>query len=232
MLFSQAQNALNNCVLGNTTILAETTGEHEIGLIMQTISSGGQSQAAQQAAPPVTHRGSTPATPLGAGNGGAGGNNGAGNNDNDNRQIVSAARDKTIKLWNTLAQCKYTIQEDGHQDWVSCVRFSPNNQNPIIVSAGWDKYVKVWNLTNCKLKTNHIGHTGYLNTVTMSPDGSLCASGGKDAKAMLWDLNDGKHLYTLDHADTINALTFSPNRYILHHLSCGKAGKQGLWATY
>jgi len=40
----------------------------------------------------------------------------------------------------------------------------------------------VWNLTNCKLKTNHIGHTGYLNTVTMSPDGSLCASGGKDAK--------------------------------------------------
>merc|ERR1712080_367817 len=133
----------------------------------------------------------------------------------DNRQIVSGSRDKTIKLWNTLAQCKYTIQEDGHSDWVSCVRFSPNNQNPIIVSAGWDKYVKVWNLTNSKLKTNHIGHSGYLNTVTMSPDGSLCASGGKDTKAMLWDLNDGQHLYTLDHVDTINALTFSPNRYWL-----------------
>merc|ERR1712203_1148207 len=107
------------------------------------------------------------------------------------RQIVSGSRDKTIKLWNTLAQCKYTIQEEGHTEWVSCVRFSPNNQNPIIVSCGWDKYVKVWSLQNCKLKTNHIGHTGYLNTVTMSPDGSLCASGGKDAKAMLWDLNDG-----------------------------------------
>merc|ERR1712079_728414 len=133
----------------------------------------------------------------------------------DNRQIVSGSRDKTIKLWNTLAQCKYTIQEEGHSEWVSCVRFSPNNQNPIIVSCGWDKYVKLWNLTNCKLKTNHIGHTGYLNTGTMSPDGSLCASGGKDAKAMLWDLNDGKHLYTLDHADTINALCFSPNRYWL-----------------
>merc|ERR1712134_116655 len=133
----------------------------------------------------------------------------------DNRQIVSAARDKTIKLWNTLAQCKYTIQEDGHSDWVSCVRFSPNNADPIIVSAGWDKLVKVWNLTNCKLKTNHIGHTGYLNTVTVSPDGSLCASGGKDGQAMLWDLHEGKHLYTLDGGDTINALTFSPNRYWL-----------------
>ena len=27
----------------------------------------------------------------------------------DNRQIVSGSRDKSIKLWNTLAQCKYTI---------------------------------------------------------------------------------------------------------------------------
>lgn len=30
----------------------------------------------------------------------------------DNRQIVSGSRDKTIKLWNTLGECKYTIQED------------------------------------------------------------------------------------------------------------------------
>ena len=32
---------------------------------------------------------------------------------------------------------------------------------------------------------------------------------------MLWDLNDGKHLDTLDHNDIINALCFSPNRYWL-----------------
>jgi len=133
----------------------------------------------------------------------------------DNRQIVSGSRDKSIKLWNTLGVCKYTIQEDCHSEWVSCVRFSPNTQNPLIVSAGWDKNVKVWNLTNCKLKTNHYGHTGYLNCVTVSPDGSLCASGGKDGQAMLWDLNEGKHLYTLDGGDEINALCFSPNRYWL-----------------
>merc|ERR1712139_183382 len=54
----------------------------------------------------------------------------------DNRQIVSGSRDKAIKLWNTLAQCKYTIQDEGHSHWVSCVRFSPNTANPIIVSAG------------------------------------------------------------------------------------------------
>jgi len=41
----------------------------------------------------------------------------------DNRQIVSGSRDKSIKLWNTLGECKYTIKEDCHSEWVSCVRF-------------------------------------------------------------------------------------------------------------
>lgn len=73
----------------------------------------------------------------------------------DNRQIVSGSRDKTIKLWNTLAECKYTIQDDGHTDWVSCVRFSPNHANPIIVSAGWDRVVKVRSLP-CKILLTQI----------------------------------------------------------------------------
>ncbi|KAI2795036.1 Guanine nucleotide-binding protein subunit beta-like protein [Penicillium oxalicum] len=133
----------------------------------------------------------------------------------DNRQIVSGSRDRTIKLWNTLGDCKFTITDKGHTEWVSCVRFSPNPQNPVIVSAGWDKLVKVWELASCRLQTDHIGHTGYINTVTISPDGSLCASGGKDGTTMLWDLNESKHLYSLHAGDEIHALVFSPNRYWL-----------------
>ena len=158
---------------------------------------------------------------------------------------MSGSRDKTIKLWNTLGDCKYTIAEpDGHTEWVSCVRFSPVTTMPTIVSAGWDKLVKVrcrllvwlprspylplravtcpaarfedavhcprsarscegpvipephwqlstavlpqvWNLTNCKLRANLASHEGYINTVTVSPDGSLCASGGKVSSLLL-----------------------------------------------
>ena len=137
----------------------------------------------------------------------------------DNRQIVSGSRDKSIKLWNTLGECKFTIDpsptSQGHTEWVSCVRFSPNTNVPLIVSCGWDRVVKVWNLTHCKLRDNLIGHTGYLNTVCVSPDGSLCASGGKDKTAMLWDLNEGKRLYSLEAGDVIHSLCFSPNRYWL-----------------
>jgi guanine nucleotide-binding protein subunit beta-2-like 1 protein len=133
----------------------------------------------------------------------------------DNRQIVSASRDKTIKLWNTIGECKYTLTEHGHTEWVSSVKFSPNVQTPIIVSCGWDKKVKVWNAENFAHQSDLLGHTGYLNTVAVSPDGSLCASGGKDGNAMLWDLNEGKRLYTLPAEDIIHSLVFSPNRYWL-----------------
>lgn len=142
----------------------------------------------------------------------------------DNRQVVSASRDGTIRLWNVLAECKFVIQNDESKDsslnWVSCVRFSPDTSDPVIVSCGWDNKVKVWNLSNCKLKCNNIGHTGYLNSVTVSPDGSLCASGGQDQSIMLWDLTENSHLYTIDAKDMVNALAFSPSRYWI----CAAAG--------
>ncbi|KAH0879405.1 hypothetical protein HID58_066799 [Brassica napus] len=115
----------------------------------------------------------------------------------DNRQIVSASRDGAIKLWNTLGEC------------------NPNTLVPTIVSASWDHTVKVWNLANCKLRNTLAGHSGYLNTVAVSPDGSLCASGGKDGGILLWDLAEGKKLYCLEAGSIIHSLCFSPNRYWL-----------------
>ncbi|CAI5970351.1 unnamed protein product, partial [Closterium sp. NIES-64] len=142
----------------------------------------------------------------------------------DNRQIVSGSRDRSIKLWNTLGECKYTMNDaDAHQGWVSCVVMVGNltnrklrpcsaassAANPLSLSlpnrASFfsarpppSPRGEVWNLTNCKLRQNLLGHTGYVNTVTVSPDVSLCASGGKDGVAMLWDLAEGKRLYSLD----------------------------------
>ena len=72
----------------------------------------------------------------------------------DNRQIVSGSRDKTIKLWNTLGECKYTIHDQGHTEWVSCVRFSPSTASPLIVSAGWDKMVKV--TSHCPMQAQSV----------------------------------------------------------------------------
>lgn len=64
-------------------------------------------------------------------------------------------------VFRGLLFCSYYFIQ-GHTEWVSCVRFSPSPSAPVIVSAGWDKLVKVWALSNCKLHTNLIGHTGYV----------------------------------------------------------------------
>merc|ERR1712012_713050 len=112
----------------------------------------------------------------------------------DGHFALSGPWNKNLRLWD-LSAGRSTRRFEDHNHDVLSVAFSADNRQ--IVSGYRDKTIKLW------------------NTVAMSPDGSLCASGGKDAKAMLWDLNDGKHLYTLDHADTINALCFSPNRYWL-----------------
>ncbi|CAL5367428.1 unnamed protein product [Camellia sinensis] len=87
--------------------------------------------------------------------------------------------------------------------------------SPTIVSSSWDQTLKIWNLTNYKIRASLTGHSGYVNTVAVSPDGLLCASGGKDGVILLWDLAEEKKLYLLDSGSIINALCFSPNRYWL-----------------
>lgn len=53
----------------------------------------------------------------------------------DNRQIVSGSRDRTVKLWNTLGVCKYTIQVNVKQ----CSAVS----NPTIIEIVISAIVKV-----------------------------------------------------------------------------------------
>ena len=96
-----------------------------------------------------------------------------------NPVIVSCGWDKLVKVGRRLGHPSspspfhpLTPYHLGHPS-------SPSPFHPLT------PYQQVWNLTNCKLKTNHFGHNGFLNCVTVSPDGSLCASGGKVSRQLV-----------------------------------------------
>lgn len=61
----------------------------------------------------------------------------------DNCQIIPASRDCTVKLWNTLGDCKYNItDDDAHNNWAGCAGFNCNVLQPTICSSGgkYDDY--------------------------------------------------------------------------------------------
>ena len=92
-----------------------------------------------------------------------------------NPLIVSAGWDHLVKVNFLLT--RPSVLDFGYAPQDKLCLFSSTTDWQ---SRNWlPSVLQVWNLTNCKLRTNHFGHQGYLNCVTVSPDGSLCASGGK-----------------------------------------------------
>ena len=59
----------------------------------------------------------------------------------DGTRIVTASRDKTVRLWDAIGQ---PIGEPlkGHTDIVSSAEFSPDGKR--IVTASWDRTVRLW----------------------------------------------------------------------------------------
>jgi WD40 repeat protein len=60
------------------------------------------------------------------------------------------------------------------------------------------------------------GHSRSVNSVAISPDGRLLASGSADKTVKLWNTGTGEHLLTFTgHTDDVNCVSFSPDGRIL-----------------
>jgi WD40 repeat protein len=55
------------------------------------------------------------------------------------------------------------------------------------------------------------GHTGTINSIAISPNGDILASGSDDETVRLWRLEDGNLIATLQHDDAVPSVAFSPD---------------------
>jgi guanine nucleotide-binding protein subunit beta-2-like 1 protein len=127
----------------------------------------------------------------------------------DNRQICSGSMDKSVKIWNIQGVCRYTIEQNQHTDWVSCVRYFHDKTLPLVVTASWDKTIKVWDNQAMTLKYTFVGHKAQVNTLDLAANTNIIASGGRDGKVNIWNLVDGRHLDEIDAESPVNVVLFA-----------------------
>jgi WD40 repeat protein len=152
----------------------------------------------------------------------------------DGRRILSAGRDKTIRLWDVQTGEQIHCMA-GHTNTVYQVCFSPDGNQALSASA--DLTVRLWDLkTGLSIRT-FTGHTDIVWTVAFSPNGKYAVSGSglgfdakkqsngvprftegtKDFSLRLWDVQTGSELKSFTgHTNAIYCLDFSPDgRHIL-----------------
>jgi len=133
----------------------------------------------------------------------------------DNRQIASGGRDNKIKIWNTKGECKFTVEEDEHHDWISALRFSPDTKKPLLASASWDGTVKIWDPSSMALINTFVGHQNAVLCLAFATGSKYLASGGKDGNILLWNLETNSFIKSKSLNYPVNQLAFSSVTYTL-----------------
>jgi WD40 repeat protein/serine/threonine protein kinase len=80
-----------------------------------------------------------------------------------------------------------------------------------------DNSLRLWDLTTGKCLRVFEGHTEWINSVTISPDGRWGLSGSNDRTLRLWDLATGRCERIFEgHAEAVNSAVMSPDgRWVL-----------------
>jgi WD40 repeat protein len=151
--------------------------------------------------------------------------------------IVSTSEDHTLRVWSPEAEKEQLVVKLPHGATPKCVACSPlGGRTSLVMCGASDGIVRVWDVNerpagatgSPEPKFKLEPHSGAVTSVAISPDGVYGASGGEDRQICIWDLNNGKLLYSIPDAHTgiITTLQFTPKAQLL---SAGRDNYIRVW---
>lgn len=121
-------------------------------------------------------------------------------------------KNATIMRWNpTTGENMDALPQAEGSYGINAVAFSPDGK--ILAAACSDTTAKLWDLRAGKPSATLAGHTHFVLSVAISPDGEMAATGSFDGETIkLWDVRRAQVLATLkSEGGPITSVVFSPD---------------------
>lgn len=148
---------------------------------------------------------------------------------------VSSYRDRsndkrTVNVWDVnkpdepIAEFEIAQQTES----IGLIVFTPTSDR--FAGRGIDDTIYVWNFKQKEKLERLTGHTDFIRSLAISPDGKRLTSGSWDKTARLWDVESGEQIATLslDEPCTTMGIKFSPCGKII---AGGIKGEIRLWSA-
>lgn len=142
----------------------------------------------------------------------------------DRRQLVSAGKDKVIRVWNLAAgRVQRTIRGEigqGPDGEIYAMALSPDGR--WLAAGGWFDDararvpccgdIRLYDFQSGRLVALLRGHSEPVSALAFSPDGARLVSGATDGTAVIWDVQRRGPLHWLyGHKDEILGLEVTPD---------------------